>query len=98
MSDLEPMNKYEVKEAIDDAIQKHEARKEGNFVPIYALDLYKKDIESQIRELNGEIKDLKADAADARDRNRWLVVGAVITSFIPIAIALLSRGSGGLLR
>lgn len=101
MSELQPMNKYEVKEAIDDAIQKHEARKEGNFVPIYALDLYKKDIEAQIRELDGEIKDIKADAADARDRNRWLfrlVVGAVITSLIPIAIALLSRGGGGILR
>lgn len=34
MSELTPMNKYEVKEAIDDAIQKHEARKEGSFVPI----------------------------------------------------------------
>ena len=56
--------------------------------------LYKKDIEARV-------KDLEDDAAEARDTNRWLfrlVVGAVITSFIPILIALLSRGSGGLLR
>lgn len=94
MAENETMNRWEVKEAIQQAIDLHETRKATTYVPVYALDLYKKDIEARV-------KDLEDDAAEARDRNRWLfrlVVGAVITSFIPILIALLSRGSGGLLR
>lgn len=92
--DDKPLNKWQVKEIIDDAITKHELRKENDFVRVYVLDLYKKDIESRL-------KDLEADSADAKDRNKWLfrlVVGAVITSFVPIVIALLSNSRGGLLR
>lgn len=92
--DDKPLNKWQVKEIIDDAITKHELRKENDFVRVYVLDLYKKDIESRL-------KDLEDDSADAKDRNKWLfrlVVGAVITSFVPIVIALLSNSRGGLLR
>nr|DAY12851.1 MAG TPA: hemolysin [Caudoviricetes sp.] len=92
--DDKPLNKWQVKEIIDDAITKHELRKENDFVRVYVLDLYKKDIESRL-------KDLETDAAEAKDRNKWLfrlVVGAVITSFVPIVIALLSNSRGGLLR
>ena len=88
------MNRWEVKEAIQQAIDLHETRKASIYVPVYALDLYKKDIEARLKELED-------DATEEKDRNRWLfrlVVGAVITSFIPILIALLSRGTGGLLR
>lgn len=92
--DDKQLNKWQVKEIIDDAITKHELRKENDFVRVYVLDLYKKDIESRL-------KDLEDDSADAKDRNKWLfrlVVGAVITSFVPIVIALLSNSRGGLLR
>lgn len=92
--DEKPLNKWQVKEIIDDAITKHELRKENDFVRVYMLDLYKKDIESRL-------KDLETDSADSKDRNKWLfrlVVGAVITSFVPIVIALLSNSRGGLLR
>ena len=92
--DDKPLNKWQVKEIIDDAITKHELHKEKDFVPIYALEIYKKDIESRL-------KDLETDSAEAKDRNKWLfrlVVGAVITSFVPIVIALLSNSRGGLLR
>jgi hypothetical protein len=94
VAENETMNRWEVKEAIQQAIDLHETRKASMYVPFYALDLYKKEIEARV-------KDLETDAAEEKDRNRWLfrlVVGAVITSFIPILIALLSRGSGGLLR
>ena len=92
--DEKPLNKWQVKEIIDDAITKHELRKENDFVRVYMLDLYKKDIESRL-------EDLETDSADSKDRNKWLfrlVVGAVITSFVPIVIALLSNSRGGLLR
>lgn len=92
--DDKPLNKWQVKEIIDDAIANHELRKENDFVRVYVLDLYKKDIESRL-------KDLETDSAEAKDRNKWLfrlVVGAVITSFVPIVIALLSNSRGGLLR
>lgn len=92
--DDKPLNKWQVKEIIDDAITKHELRKENDFVRVYVLDLYKKDIESRL-------KDLETDSSEAKDRNKWLfrlVVGAVITSFVPIVIALLSNSRGGLLR
>lgn len=92
--DDKPLNKWQVKEIIDDAITKHELRKENDFVRVYVLDLYKKDIESRL-------KDLETDSEEAKDRNKWLfrlVVGAVITSFVPIVIALLSNSRGGLLR
>nr|DAR94288.1 MAG TPA: hemolysin [Caudoviricetes sp.] len=92
--DDKPLNKWQVKEIIDDSITKHELRKENDFVRVYVLDLYKKDIESRL-------KDLETDSAEAKDRNKWLfrlVVGAVITSFVPIVIALLSNSRGGLLR
>lgn len=92
--DDKPLNKWQVKEIIDDAITKHELRKENDFVRVYVLDLYKKDIESRL-------KDLETDSAESKDRNKWLfrlVVGAVITSFVPIVIALLSNSRGGLLR
>ena len=92
--DDKPLNKWQGKEIIDDAIAKHELRKENDFVRVYVLDLYKKDIESRL-------KDLEDDSAEAKDRNKWLfrlVVGAVITSFVPIVIALLSNSRGGLLR
>lgn len=92
--DDKPLNKWQVKEIIDDAITKHELRKENDFVRVYVLDLYKKDIESRL-------KDLETESAESKDRNKWLfrlVVGAVITSFVPIVIALLSNSRGGLLR
>lgn len=91
------MNRWEIKEMVDNAIQAHETRKEGMFVPVYMLELYKKDIEAKVHDLEGSVRDLKEAAQDAKDRNKWLlrlVVGAVITSFIPIAIALLSKNGG----
>lgn len=97
MSDNQSMNRWEVKEMVDNAIQAHETRKEGTFVPVYMLELYKKDIEAKVHDLEGSVRELKEAAQDAKDRNKWLlrlVVGAVITSFIPIAIALLSKNGG----
>ena len=82
---------------VDNAIQAHETRKEGTFVPVYMLELYKKDIEAKVHDLEGDVKNLQDAAKEARDRNKWLlrlVVDAVITSFIPIAIALLSKNGG----
>lgn len=97
MADNESMNRWQIKEMIDTAIQAHETRKEGAFVPVYMLELYKKDIEAKVHDLEGSVRELKEAAQDAKDRNKWLlrlVVGAVITSFIPIAIALLSKNGG----
>ena len=97
MSDNQSVNRWEVKEMVDNAIQAHETRKEGTFVPVYMLELYKKDIEAKVHDLEGDLKDLQDAAQEAKDRNKWLlrlVVGAVITSFIPIAIALMSKNGG----
>lgn len=97
MADNESINRWQIKEMIDDAISKHELRKESTFVPVYMLEIYKKDVEAQVHELENSVKDLEAAASDAKDRNKWLfrlVVGAVLTSFVPIAIALLSKNGG----
>lgn len=97
MAENQSMNRWEIKEMIDTAIQVHETRKEGAFVPVYMLELYKKDIEAQIHEIKNDVEDLEGAASDAKDRNKWLfrlVVGAVLTSLIPIAIALMNRGGG----
>lgn len=99
MADNESMNRWQIKEMIDDAISKHELRKENSFVPVYMLEIYKKDVEAQVHDLKNSVKDLEDAANDAKDRNKWLlrlVVGAVITSFIPIAIALMSKTNGGM--
>ena len=97
MAENQSMNRWEIKEMVDNAIQAHETRKEGMFVPVYMLKLYKKDIEAKVHDLEGGVKELKDAAQDAKERNKWLfrlVVGAVLTSFIPIAIALLSKNGG----
>lgn len=88
------LKEWEVKDIVRSAIEDHETRKEGKFVLKYELDLLQKDNDRRL-------KDLEDDAADAKDRNKWLfrlVVGAIIVSLIPIVIALLSQSQGTILK
>lgn len=88
------LKKWEVQELIRESMEKHEASKEGKFVLKYELDLLQKDNDRRLG-------DLESDSVEAKDRNKWLfrlVVGAIITSLIPIAIALLSQSQGNILK
>lgn len=90
----EYLKKWEVQELIREAIEKHENQKEGKFILKYELDLLQKDNDRRLGSL-------ETDSVEAKDRNKWLfrlVVGAIITSLIPIAIALLSQSQGNILK
>lgn len=90
----EYMKKWEVQDSIREAIERHEVQKENKFIMKYELDLLQKDNDRRLG-------DLEQDGADAKDRNKWLfrlVVGAIITSLIPIVIALLSQPQGNILK
>lgn len=88
------LKEWEVKDIVRQAIDDHEARKEGKFVLKYELDLLQKDNDRRL-------KDLEDDNTDSKDRNKWLfrlVIGAIIVSLIPIVIALLSQSQGNILK
>lgn len=90
----EYMKKYEVQELIREAIERHELQKENKFIMKHELDLLQKDNDRRIG-------NLEQDTTEAKDRNKWLfrlVVGAIITSLIPIVIALLSQSQGNILK
>jgi len=88
------LKKWEVQDMIRTAIEDHETRKENKFVLKYELELLQKDND---RRLN----DLETDSKESKDRNKWLfrlVISAIITSLIPIVIALLSQAQGNVLK
>lgn len=88
------MEKWEVADMIRQAIDAHEIKKEGEFVRKYEMDLLQKDNDRRI-------SNLEDDSTEAKDRNKWLfrlVIGAILTSLIPIVIALLSQSQGSILR
>lgn len=90
--------KWEVAEMIRVAIDAHETKKEGNFITKTEFE-YANKLRDQL--VDGRLKTLEEDASDAKDRNKWLfrlVIGAIIASLIPIAIALLSQAQGNILR
>lgn len=93
----ESPKRWEVAEMIRDAIEKHETRKESLFVTKtefeYATRLSQQSVEDRIRAL-------EVDSRDNKDHNKWLfrlVVGAVVLSLIPIAVALLAQAQGNIL-
>ena len=96
MSDINEdfLKKWEVQELIRTAIEDHETRKESKFVLKYELELLQKDNDRRL-------VDLENDSKEAKDRNKWLfrlVISAIITSLIPIVIALLSQAQGNILK
>ena len=96
MSDINEdfLKKWEVQELIRTAIEDHETRKESKFVLKYELELLQKVNDRRL-------VDLENDSKEAKDRNKWLfrlVISAIITSLIPIVIALLSQAQGNILK
>ena len=90
--------KWEVAEMVRVAIDAHETKKEGSFITKTEFE-YANKLRDQL--VDGRLKTLEEDASDAKDRNKWLfrlVIGAIIASLIPIAIALLSQAQGNILR
>lgn len=88
------VKRWEVGDMIRAAIKEHELEKENKFV-------FKYELQSKEESLSRRLVDLEEDAKDAKDRNKWLfrlVVGAIITSLIPIVIALLSQSQGNILK
>ena len=100
MNDL-PTNKpekWEIAEMIRASIESHEIKKEGSFVSKTEFEYVNKLRDQAV---NSRLGDLEKDSTNAQDRNKWLfrlVVGAVILSFIPIVIALLSQAQGSILK
>ena len=90
--------KWEVAEMIRVAIDAHETKKEANFITKTEFE-YANKLRDQ--PVDGRLKTLEDDSKEAKDRNKWLfrlVIGAIIASLIPIAIALLSQAQGNILR
>lgn len=93
-----PPERWEVAEMIRDGIEKHEAKKEGQFITKTEFE-YASKLRDQA--VDGRLKSLESDATDSKDRNKWLfrlVIGAIIVSLIPIVIALLSQAQGNILK
>lgn len=93
--------KWEVAEMIRVAIDDHETKKEGSFKDRITKTEFEYANKLRDQLVDGRLKTLEEDASDAKDRNKWLfrlVIGAIIASLIPIAIALLSQAQGNILR
>ena len=88
------LKRWEVQDMIRTAIEDYETRKENKFVLKYELELLQKDNDRRL-------VDLENDSKESKDRNKWLfrlVISAIITSLIPIVIALLSQAQGNILK
>lgn len=93
-----PIERWQVAELIRLAIEAHEIKKESNFVTKTEFE-YANKLRDQL--VDKRLADLEQDQTDAKDRNKWLfrlVVGAIILSLIPIAIALLAQSQGSILK
>lgn len=87
----ETPNIWEVKEIVADAIALHEAKKEGVFVPKYDLELYKKDVENRLVDLE------RAAEERRKTYNRWfwMVTSGVVSMAIPTILTWLGSLPGG---